>query len=118
MPPVVARRVNVILLRFRFWYPLFINLENHCSIRQQKMVARVLRDGFGDALYIPPTSSDHVQSSASDKTRPLALMSPQDLIGKIIIAVMTSPLVFPLSLGFLFFGFRWALARLWCVAND
>ncbi|XP_045027920.1 inactive phospholipase C-like protein 1 isoform X2 [Daphnia magna] len=53
-------------------YPLFIHLENHCSISQQKIAARLITELFGQALL-----------KAADK--PLTLTSPEELIGKIII---------------------------------
>jgi hypothetical protein len=57
-------------------YPLIIHLENHCSIPQQKMAARCMKDAFGTALY---------QTGGTNK--PLTLASPEELIGKIIISV-------------------------------
>ncbi|XP_046458108.1 inactive phospholipase C-like protein 1 isoform X2 [Daphnia pulex] len=53
-------------------YPLFVHLENHCSISQQKTAARIITELFGSALL-----------RACDK--PLTSTSPEDLVGKIII---------------------------------
>ncbi|EFX86832.1 hypothetical protein DAPPUDRAFT_207590, partial [Daphnia pulex] len=53
-------------------YPLFVHLENHCSILQQKTAARIITELFGSALL-----------RACDK--PLTSTSPEDLVGKIII---------------------------------
>ena len=62
-------------------YPLFVHLENHCSIRQQLVVAHILEQTLGDALYIPSQYAD------VEMQTPLAALSPKDLIGKIILAV-------------------------------
>jgi hypothetical protein len=59
---------------YQIRYPLFVHLENHCSILQQKTAARIITELFGSALL-----------RASDK--PLTLTSPEDLVGKIIIFV-------------------------------
>jgi hypothetical protein len=40
--------INIYLFR----YPLFLNLENHCSNKQQALVARLLLDVFGGKVYI------------------------------------------------------------------
>lgn len=42
-----------ILDRFFFSsrYPVILSLENHCSVSQQKVMARLLRDIFKDILY-------------------------------------------------------------------
>lgn len=65
-------------------YPLFVHLENHCSISQQKTAARIITELFGSALL-----------RATDK--PLTLTSPEDLIGKIILFVLHSLFFFYLE---------------------
>ena len=66
-------------------YPLIIHLENHCSIPQQRLAARIMRDVFGTALYIPEEHPNKIVS----------LCSPEELSGKIIIAVINSALKWP-----------------------
>ncbi|KAG8234834.1 hypothetical protein J437_LFUL015148, partial [Ladona fulva] len=56
-------------------YPLIIHLENHCSIEQQKIAAKVLRSKLRDNLYI----------HRDDSPKELCQMSPQELKGKILI---------------------------------
>ncbi len=55
-------------------YPLFIHLENHCSVPQQKTAASIMKDLFGTALL-----------KVSDKL--VTLTTPEEMIGKIIIFV-------------------------------
>ncbi|KAJ3033547.1 1-phosphatidylinositol 4,5-bisphosphate phosphodiesterase delta-4 [Rhizophlyctis rosea] len=54
-------------------YPLIISLETHCSIEQQNMMARILREWFGDMLCTKPVTDDGV------------LPSPQQLRGMVLI---------------------------------
>ncbi|XP_071792380.1 1-phosphatidylinositol 4,5-bisphosphate phosphodiesterase delta-4-like isoform X1 [Asterias amurensis] len=55
-------------------YPLILSIENHCSIPQQKVMAKQLKSVFGDKLYL--------QDITEDQT---ALPSPDELKGKVII---------------------------------
>lgn len=59
-------------------YPLIIHLENHCSVPQQRLVARIMRDVFGESLYLP---EEHPGKLVS-------LCSPEELAEKILIAVI------------------------------
>ncbi|CAF1503342.1 unnamed protein product [Adineta steineri] len=55
-------------------YPLFLNLENHCSIMQQKIVAIFLIDIFGPSIY-----------TAEEANSCTVWPSPEQLKGRIII---------------------------------
>ena len=59
-------------------YPLIVHLENHCSVPQQRLAARILRDSIGPAL---------LRTSTDDDSKPLTLRSPEELVGKVIISV-------------------------------
>ena len=39
-------------------YPLILSLENHCSYDQQVMMARIMKEVFGDMLATPITNDD------------------------------------------------------------
>ncbi|XP_043926443.1 1-phosphatidylinositol 4,5-bisphosphate phosphodiesterase eta-1 isoform X2 [Protopterus annectens] len=56
-------------------YPVIISIENHCSINQQKKIAKYLKDILGDKLDL-----SNVQLGESKQ-----LPSPQSLKGKILI---------------------------------
>uniref|UniRef100_A0A8C3YDT1 Phosphoinositide phospholipase C n=1 Tax=Catagonus wagneri TaxID=51154 RepID=A0A8C3YDT1_9CETA len=56
-------------------YPVILSIENHCSVVQQKKMARYLTDILGDKLDLSSLSSD-------DATE---LPSPQALKGKILV---------------------------------
>ena len=70
-------------------YPLFVHLENHCSVKQQKVVAHVLKETFGSALYIPAANNPHHQPEGEPHEN-VSFMSPETLIGKIVISVRQS----------------------------
>ncbi|XP_071767338.1 1-phosphatidylinositol 4,5-bisphosphate phosphodiesterase gamma-2 [Centroberyx gerrardi] len=55
-------------------YPVILSIEEHCSIEQQRQMARIFRDVFGDKLLIEP-----VEQMAEQ------LPSPTQLKGKIIL---------------------------------
>ncbi|XP_050991673.1 1-phosphatidylinositol 4,5-bisphosphate phosphodiesterase gamma-2 isoform X2 [Labeo rohita] len=55
-------------------YPVVLSIEEHCDIKQQKMMAQILRDVFQDKLLTEP-----LEPEADD------LPSPNQLKGKIII---------------------------------
>ncbi len=57
-------------------YPVVLSIEQHCDIKQQKMMAQILRDVFQDKLLTEP-----LEPEAED------LPSPNQLKGKIIIKV-------------------------------
>uniref|UniRef100_A0A8C2FUS8 Phosphoinositide phospholipase C n=1 Tax=Cyprinus carpio TaxID=7962 RepID=A0A8C2FUS8_CYPCA len=57
-------------------YPVVLSIEEHCDIKQQKMMAQMLRDVFQDKLLTEP-----LEPEADD------LPSPNQLKGKIIIKV-------------------------------
>ncbi|XP_068201247.1 inactive phospholipase C-like protein 1 isoform X1 [Palaemon carinicauda] len=56
-------------------YPVIVHLENHCSIKQQRQMAKMLRNHLGTYLYIHPPEAE----------RSVADLSPQDLKYKILI---------------------------------
>ncbi|XP_078332156.1 1-phosphatidylinositol 4,5-bisphosphate phosphodiesterase delta-1-like [Crassostrea virginica] len=53
-------------------YPVILSIENHCSVRQQTVMATYIKSIFGDLLYAP-------------EEPPNRIPSPHDLMGKIII---------------------------------
>ncbi|CAF3806889.1 unnamed protein product [Adineta steineri] len=55
-------------------YPLFLNIENHCSYEQQGVMARLLKNIFKDHLLTEPLMNDSQ-----------VLPSPEDLKYKVII---------------------------------
>ncbi|XP_064476750.1 1-phosphatidylinositol 4,5-bisphosphate phosphodiesterase eta-2-like isoform X2 [Ornithodoros turicata] len=55
-------------------YPVILSLENHCTIEQQKMMAKHLVDILGDLLHKTPVSDKE------DK-----LPSPESLLNKVIV---------------------------------
>eukprot|EP00591_Stephanopyxis_turris_P010094 CAMPEP_0195510440 /NCGR_PEP_ID=MMETSP0794_2-20130614/3081_1 /TAXON_ID=515487 /ORGANISM="Stephanopyxis turris, Strain CCMP 815" /LENGTH=398 /DNA_ID=CAMNT_0040637859 /DNA_START=180 /DNA_END=1376 /DNA_ORIENTATION=- len=55
-------------------YPIILSLENHCSIPYQKVMANILIDVLGDALFIPDES---VLNGL--------LSSPESLRGRVVI---------------------------------
>ncbi|KAJ7370301.1 calcium-dependent phospholipase C [Desmophyllum pertusum] len=63
-------------------YPVILSLENHCSVSQQKVMARLMRDIFKDKL-IYETSFDGTD-----------LPSPQSLMGKVLIKAKKLPATF------------------------
>lgn len=60
-------------------YPVILSLENHCSVSQQKVMAKIMREIFKDKL---------VYEETFDGTE---LPSPQSLMGKILIKAKTLP---------------------------
>lgn len=57
-------------------YPVILSIEEHCSVEQQRHMAKVFKEVFGDQLLMKP-----VEASADQ------LPSPTQLKGKIIIKV-------------------------------
>lgn len=53
-------------------YPVILSIENHCSIKQQTIMARHIRSILGDLVYAPTELPDKIPS-------------PADLMGKIIL---------------------------------
>eukprot|EP00298_Acanthocystis_sp_HF-20_P016933 c21629_g1_i2.p1 GENE.c21629_g1_i2~~c21629_g1_i2.p1 ORF type:complete len:548 (+),score=179.98 c21629_g1_i2:640-2283(+) len=61
----------------KFDTPVIISLENHCSPENQRIVAKVFRDVFGEKLILPSFQTN-------DKSL-ISLPSPKNLSGKIIL---------------------------------
>lgn len=57
-------------------YPVVLSIEEHCDVKQQKMMAQVFKDVFQDKLLTEPLEPEAEQ-----------LPSPTQLKGKIIIKV-------------------------------
>ncbi|XP_075875350.1 1-phosphatidylinositol 4,5-bisphosphate phosphodiesterase gamma-2 isoform X2 [Nelusetta ayraudi] len=64
-------------------YPVILSIEEHCSLDQQRQMARIFKDVFGDKLLTEP-----VEQMAEQ------LPSPTQLKGKIILKVRSRPLFF------------------------
>lgn len=62
--------------RFPHRYPVILSIEEHCSLDQQRQMARIFKDVFGDKLLTEP-----VEQMAEQ------LPSPTQLKGKIILKV-------------------------------
>ncbi|CAF2012824.1 unnamed protein product [Rotaria magnacalcarata] len=61
-------------------YPLFLNLENHCSSKQQYLVAKLLLDEFGSSIY-----------TAEEANALSVWPSPEQLKGRIVIRGRITP---------------------------
>lgn len=59
-----------------FRYPVILSIENHCSVKQQRVMVDVMTSIFGDKLFCGTIDEK--------RTR---LPSPEDLKGKILIKV-------------------------------
>ncbi len=62
---------------FFYRYPVILNIENHCSIEQQKEMARILKEILGDRLV----------TKALINKDPTVLPSPEDLKYKVLVRV-------------------------------
>lgn len=58
-------------------FPVILSIEEHCPLEQQRQMARIFRDVFGDKLLTEPV----VQVAEQ-------LPSPSQLKGKIILKVL------------------------------
>lgn len=58
-------------------YPVVLSIEEHCDVKQQKMMAQYFREVFQDKLLTEPVELEAEQ-----------LPSPTQLKGKIIIKVL------------------------------
>ncbi|XP_046367944.1 1-phosphatidylinositol 4,5-bisphosphate phosphodiesterase eta-2-like isoform X2 [Haliotis rufescens] len=66
-------------------YPLTLSLENHCSIDQQKVMAKHLTEILGDMLWYPEGDLDHTPNPHELKNRILIkgkTLAPTPLKGK------------------------------------
>ena len=57
-------------------YPIIISAEVHCSLPQQDLIARIMRESFGDSL---------VQAPVDNRPKIEQLPSPEDLKGKVLL---------------------------------
>lgn len=67
-------------------YPVVISAEMHCGIQQQDMIVQIMKDAFGDALISAPVEG---------RAKITSLPSPEDLRGKIMLKVYSSPTLLP-----------------------
>ncbi|XP_076033546.1 inactive phospholipase C-like protein 1 isoform X2 [Oratosquilla oratoria] len=56
-------------------FPVIVHIETHCTVKQQKQMAKILKRVLGTALYVHPKNA----------TSPITAMSPHDLRYKIIL---------------------------------
>ncbi|CAF1202373.1 unnamed protein product [Rotaria sp. Silwood1] len=63
-------------------YPIILDIENHCSIQQQHVMARILQEVFGDRLISEPLSTNNSST----------LPSPEDLKYKVLLRVIDNDL--------------------------
>lgn len=79
---LVSRCLNVMSLESIFYlylsfrFPVILSIEEHCPIEQQRQMARIFREVFGDKLLTEPVEQKAEQ-----------LPSPTQLKGKIILKV-------------------------------
>jgi len=66
-----------------FPYPVIISAEVHCVPAQQEMIAQIMREEFGDALFSAPVEG---------RPRIEALPSPEELKGRVLLRVSSSSL--------------------------
>lgn len=59
-------------------YPIIISVENHCSVPQQVMMAKIMSEIFGDAL---------VKAPLDGRPKIDVLPSPEDLKGRVLVKV-------------------------------
>ena len=62
-------------------YPIIISAEIHCSLVQQDLVAKIMREVFGDALVTEPIDGN---------TKIEVLPSPEQLKGRVLLNVNLS----------------------------
>lgn len=67
---------NMTGICFSLRFPVILSIEEHCSIEQQRQMARIFREVFGDKLLTEPVEQIAEQ-----------LPSPTQLKGKIILKV-------------------------------
>lgn len=58
-------------------YPVIVHLENHCSVKQQQIMASLLKTLLGSYLYIHPRNSPKAVTD----------LSPEELKYKVILKV-------------------------------
>ncbi|UJR36404.1 hypothetical protein I4U23_029127 [Adineta vaga] len=56
-------------------YPVILNIENHCSIEQQKEMARILKEILGDRLVTKQLTNENLRT----------LPSPEELKNKVLV---------------------------------
>ena len=79
---------------FSFRYPVILDLENHCSLEQQKAMARILRQVLGGTnqwiFLLTSFSSDRLVTEPLTRKSSSVLPSPEDLKYKVLIRVRFS----------------------------
>jgi phosphatidylinositol phospholipase C delta len=78
---ITLREVCAAIAKYAFVaspYPVIISAEVHCGLTQQDMIAKIMVEAFGDALVSAPID---------DRPKIVALPSPEDLKGRILLKV-------------------------------
>ncbi|KAI8616070.1 hypothetical protein BC830DRAFT_1119570 [Chytriomyces sp. MP71] len=87
---ILFKDVIEVIHRYAFvasTYPVILSLEMHCSYDQQAALAKLLIDVFGDSLLKTPNSD-----AALGRKGKLALPSPAELMGKILVKGKIRPM--------------------------
>lgn len=73
---MILKLISIDFKIFIFRYPLFLNLENHCSYEQQGVMAEILKETFKECLLTKPLKDNFKN-----------LPSPEELKYKVLIRV-------------------------------
>ena len=72
-------------------YPVIVLLENHCSISQQRLLAKQIQSIFGDALYVPCLSQTGGECDATPQQQQQERVRNECLVSERAQVNRTSP---------------------------